>query len=246
MYSQLVEQCILNIPEKPIILQLSGWTQHSDRLAMREIAYQLGQQTGATFLAHPGDAHEGVDGDDESNPFLDKPTVSMPIAGASLPPSAHLPALISILPTLSRSTIVILDGFDLFSLHPRQSLLYCLLDTAQGCRASASSKGLAVIGVTSRVDTINLLEKRVKSRFSGRIFRTAPPRKLGGWVKLTKAVLEANVGDIDQEENTSEEWRSLWNLAIEGFLDDKAVSNALNETFSITRDVRMLNKMLVS
>lgn len=216
---------------------------------MREIAYQLGQQTGSTFLTHSGDPPEGVDGDDaddESNPFLDKSTNLMHISGQSLPPSAHLPALISILPTLSRPTIVLLDGFDLFSLHPRQSLLYCLLDTAQSCRASASNKGLAVIGVTSRVDTINLLEKRVKSRFSGRILRTAPPRKLEDWVRLAKVVFEVNISDIDQEEDHREEWKLLWNTAVKGFLGDQTVSNALNETFSITRDVRMLNKLLVS
>jgi origin recognition complex subunit 4 len=217
---------------------------------MREIAYQLGQQTGTSFLASPDDVPEGMDdegaNDDESNPFLDKPTTSTSISGPSLPPSSHLPALISILPTLPRSTVVILDGFDLFSLHPRQSLLYCLLDTAQSCRASAGSKGLAVIGITSRIDTINLLEKRVKSRFSGRILRTAPPRKLEDWVKLAKATLTSDITDIHEDKDHNEEWRLIWDMAMDRFFSDKAVSNTLNETFSITRDVRMLSRMLVS
>ena len=37
------------LPERPIVVRLSGWAQHNDRLAMREIAYQLTQQTGTSF-----------------------------------------------------------------------------------------------------------------------------------------------------------------------------------------------------
>ncbi|KAF9457011.1 origin recognition complex subunit 4 C-terminus-domain-containing protein [Collybia nuda] len=247
--TRLVERCLLNIPNKPIILRLSGWTQHSDRLAMREIAHQLNQQTGTTIFVHPDDVPRNIDNDypdRELNPFLDKSVSSMLVSSASLPLSSHLPTLISALPTLPRPTIVILDGFDLFSLHPRQSLLYCLLDTAQSCHSGAKSRGLAVVGITTRVDTVNLLEKRVKSRFSGRILRTAPPQDLEGWIEVAKATLMPRVLDENQEKSYNEEWKSLWNMAIEKFLSDRSVTKALNETFSITRDIRMLNKIMAS
>lgn len=234
-------------------MRLSGWTQHSDRLAMREIAYQLNQQTGDSFLC---EADQTLDSEDaqnagmyeEPNPFLDSSNIPVP-SGVSLLPSSHLPALISVLPTLSRPTVVILDGFDLFALHPRQSLLYCLLDTAQNCRANAGSKGLAVIGITSRIDTINTLEKRVKSRFSGRMIRTAPPRKLENWTRSVQNALSSasrNEDDRACEVGTAEEWNTLWAEATKRFMDDPSVIKILHETFSITQDIRTLNRMLVS
>jgi origin recognition complex subunit 4 len=212
---------------------------------MREIAYQLGQQTGNCFLSQKKDLEQDADNDDEHNPFLETSPNS---SNVSLPPPSQLPGLISLLPTLSQSTIIILDGFDLFALHPRQSLLYCLLDTAQSCRAGTQSKGLAVIGITSRMDTINILEKRVKSRFSGRMIRTAPPRRLRDWVKFVKTVLFADIKDIlegSTDQDAIREWRSLWEVTVQNFLTDNAVLNILDETFSITRDTRMLSRLLV-
>ncbi|KAG5652457.1 hypothetical protein H0H81_004953 [Sphagnurus paluster] len=246
--SRLVEQCILNFSGvNPIVIRLSGWTQYTDRLAMREIAYQLGQQTGTPFVLPSDDTTaDEVAGHDteEANPFLDAPTSSK----VSLPPSSHLPTLISVLPTLNRPTIVVLDGFDLFALHPRQSLLYCLLDTTQSCRAAAGTKGLAVIGITSRIDTITALEKRVKSRFSGRMLRTAHPRTLQVWQDITRTVLSSDI--VDYTGHLSEEdvieWQSLWDAVVDQFWGDHTVQTILNETFSVTRDIRMLTRMLLT
>lgn len=64
--------------------------------------------------------------------------------------------------SLPRPTIVILDAFDLFTTHARQALLYCLLDTVQSCRAGEGRKGVAVVGVTTRVVSAYL--RRLRSR----------------------------------------------------------------------------------
>jgi origin recognition complex subunit 4 len=162
----------------------------------------------------------------------------------TLPSSSQLLALISVLPTLSKSVIVILDGFDLFALHPRQSLLYCLLDAVQSCHAQ--SKGLAVIGITSHVDPISLLEKRVKSRFSGRVIRTGSPRRLHGWLKIVKTVLSSDIShmsDTSAGDDCITEWTSLWEAE---FLEDNTVLNIFNEVFSVTRDIGMLKGILVN
>ncbi|KAF5388236.1 hypothetical protein D9615_000436 [Tricholomella constricta] len=247
--SRLVEECISNVSgDNPLVLRLSGWTQHSDRLAMREIAYQLGQQTGTSYLADGTslDVAAAEHDVEEANPFLDVP----PSTTMSVPPSSHLPALISVLPTLGRPSIVVLDGFDLFALHPRQSLLYCLLDTAQSCRAAAGAKGLAIIGITSRIDTITMLEKRVKSRFSGRMLRTAPPCTVQSWEKIATAVLSSDITEVmeghPEEEDVIAEWNGIWDAQVEQFLTDKSVQTVMNETFSVTRDVRMLSRILLS
>jgi origin recognition complex subunit 4 len=156
----------------------------------------------------------------------------------ALPPS-HLPTLISSLPTLGRPIIVVLDAFDLFAEHGRQALLYCLLDTAQSCRAGTDTMGLAVVGVTARVDTLNLLEKRVKSRFSGRMLRTAGPRSTEGWSELVSGAM------LSPMRSPNDEWSELWNKAVKRFLMDRAVREMFEETFGLVRDVRKLCQILV-
>ncbi|CCM01574.1 uncharacterized protein FIBRA_03634 [Fibroporia radiculosa] len=235
--SRLIEQAIISVPENPIVIRLSGHAQQNDRQAIREIARQLTQQTGSSFL--PAEEEAEVHGafTDPENPFLDSPDATA--NAIALPAPAHLLALISMVPTLPRATIVVIDAFDQFATHARQSLLYCLLDTAQSCRVGKGHKGLAVVGVTTRVDTINLLEKRVKSRFSGRMLRTACPARLSYWTELARAILTTPL-DVDDDD----EWGPLWVSAVDDFLRQNAVVEVLQETFALTRDVQTLRRIL--
>jgi origin recognition complex subunit 4 len=218
------------LDQKSIVIRLSGHTESNDRLALREIARQLSLQTGKSYLV---DVNADDDPDGDGNPFLD-------IApGITIPPPSHLPALISVLTTLSRPVVVILDAFDLFALHARQALLYCLLDTAQSCRVGQGNNGITVIGVTTRIDTINLLEKRVKSRFSGRMLRTAAPTEFSFWMKHVERVFRTSF------ESSEEEWEPLWSLAVDSFLVDRKVLEQFQETVAITRDIRVLQRILV-
>jgi origin recognition complex subunit 4 len=245
--AQLIEVCIDNLKAKPIVLRLNGWLQSTDRHALREIGFQLLQQTGLSMLEDseniPSNSHDEKATEDDDNPFLDSSNAQPPGSPISLPPSSHLHTLIPILSTLDRPVIVVLDAFDLFALHPRQSLLYCLLDTVQNCPASSGNRGIAVIGITNRVDTIQLLEKRVKSRFSGRTIRTAPPNTLASWSELARDILHTPA--LDYKDDFEEDWKERWTASVDKLLDDKAFSNVLNETFSITRDVRTLVRILV-
>lgn len=63
----------------------------------------------------------------------------------------------------SRPVFIVIDNFDLFARRTRQSLLYSLLDLIQSTHVH-----IAVIGLTTRTDCVDLLEKRLKSRFSAR------------------------------------------------------------------------------
>lgn len=71
---------------------------------------------------------------------------------------------------LAHMTIIfVLDEFDLFA-QGKQRLLYSLLDAMQTLTSQA-----VVIGVSCRVDADQLLEKRVRSRFSHRKLLFFPP-----------------------------------------------------------------------
>jgi len=71
-----------------------------------------------------------------------------------------------------RSVVFVLEDFDLFAHRPKQTLLYAVMDLLQQTQVQA-----AVVGVTCRHDAAELLEKRVKSRFSS---RTDPAGAAGG------------------------------------------------------------------
>ena len=71
--------------------------------------------------------------------------------------------MLPIVTSLGPGLLVVLDEFDLFAHSGKQSLLYTLFDTAQ-----AGSTPLSIVGITSRFDAEDLLEKRVLSRFSRR------------------------------------------------------------------------------
>ncbi|GAB2268504.1 origin recognition complex subunit 4 [Dionaea muscipula] len=73
---------------------------------------------------------------------------------------------------LAHKTIIfVLDEFDLFA-QGKQRLLYSLLDAMQSVTSQA-----AVIGISCRLDADQLLEKRVRSRFSHRKLLFPPPSK---------------------------------------------------------------------
>lgn len=241
-----MESCVQNLAIKPIILRLNGWVQTTDKQALREIATQLLHQTGSHFVSDAERPDPTFDDDDDSNPFLEEPQINQDTQARQsvrLPPSSQLHALIPVLLTLKRPVIVILDAFDLFALHPRQSLLYCLLDNVQSCRSTPGNQGIAVIGITSRFDTIQLLEKRVKSRFSGRIIRTAPPNDFEHWLSIAKNVLLVPIAL--QEEISYKEWREKWSSSVENFLSDSKVLGLFRESFEISKDAKVLIRLLV-
>ncbi|KAL0372666.1 UNVERIFIED_CONTAM: Origin of replication complex subunit [Sesamum calycinum] len=73
---------------------------------------------------------------------------------------------------LAHKTIVfVLDEFDLFT-QGKQRLLYSLLDAMQSITSQA-----VVVGVSCRLDADQLLEKRVRSRFSHRKLLFLPPSR---------------------------------------------------------------------
>ncbi|KAH9482663.1 Origin recognition complex subunit 4 [Psilocybe cubensis] len=247
--SAILEDCLQNLPSKPIIIRLSGWVQSTDRHAIREIAIQLLQQTGSALFSDivndPTNPATDTNQDDD-NPFLithDQPNEESAFSTTSLPPASHLHSLIPALLTLKQPVVVILDAFDLFASHPRQSLLYCLLDTVQNCRASAESRGIAVIGVTSRLDTIQLLEKRVKSRFSGRTIRTAPSSGFDVCLSYVRVSLQSSAPDNTSLGQT--EWNQLWDAHVENFLANNEVLGILKETYSVTRELKVIARILM-
>ncbi len=147
----IVEQALRDVGQQYTedfhVIRLNGFLHTDDKLALRDIWIQLGKD--------------------------------MSVANDALGKN-HADSLSSLLALLSHATeagqvaksvIFIMEEFDLFASHPRQTLLYNLFDVAQSQAAP-----IAVIGLTTKIDVTESLEKRVKSRFSHRHINIEPPQ----------------------------------------------------------------------
>jgi len=197
-------------------IHLSGFLQTDDRLALREIWRQLGREMNVdetetedvagsyadtmasllSLLSHPDELAIDNLEDGTIDPQMLESTDLGAVNGEQ---------------KTSKSIVFILDEFDLFTTHPRQTLLYNLFDIAQSRKAP-----IAVIGCSTRMDVIECLEKRVKSRFSHRWLLIPGCKNLVEWEASVKDVLTFSVEgqDVLKRSKEEEQWAEKWNKYI--------------------------------
>ncbi|EGU12890.1 Origin recognition complex subunit 4 [Rhodotorula toruloides ATCC 204091] len=115
------------------------------------------------------------------------------------------------------------------------SFLYCLLDIVQGNRRRG---GVAVVGVSSRVDCLSLLEKRVRSRCQSHVLQLIPPSSFSAFTDLAKRLLRSDEEAWKEkrgEEGT--EWAERWNAEVERFLKEKKVVDYFTRMWQIYGNV---------
>lgn len=159
----------------------------------------------------------------------------------------------------SKSIIFILDDFDLFCAHHNQTLLYNLFDVAQSAQAP-----ICVVGLTYRLDVIELLEKRVKSRFSHRQVFLHPKSDPMLWIDKLKRLLkfpkEENVkvekpnvsnkmlgfvrnAHDPKRYTVSKDYQKDWNQQVEKLFKNKGVLSCFDTLFSLDTTVTTLKNV---
>nr|XP_034338090.1 origin recognition complex subunit 4 [Crassostrea gigas] len=134
----------------------------------------------------------------------------------------------------SKPILFLLDEFDLFAHHKNQTLLYNLFDVAQSAQAP-----ICVVGITCRLDVIELLEKRVKSRFSHRQIHLFNSQTFEDFIVIFKKLLCLDVNFPDQK------FAESWNLQVEQLAKDPTITDILRQQFEFTKDVRALQQLLM-
>ncbi|KAF9437902.1 origin recognition complex subunit 4 [Entomortierella beljakovae] len=199
-----------------MVIHLNGLVQTDDRMALKEIMRQLSRE---------GEAEMG----DSNTSFADS-----------------LPSLLSFLKSGTKDQypiIFILDEFDLFAQHTKQSLLYNLFDVAQ-----SADWPIAVIGITCRMDALELLEKRVKSRFSHRQYYTFPPSSFHDYLEICEGALLISPADLelDTKDGTligsdvqeKEKFIKEFNHRVKILLEDNSFAKIIQRIFDLMKDVR--------
>ncbi|TRZ01022.1 hypothetical protein DNTS_016668 [Danionella cerebrum] len=133
----------------------------------------------------------------------------------------------------SRPVVFVLDEFDLFAHHKNQTLLYNLLDVSQSAQTP-----VAVLGLTCRLDVLELLEKRVKSRFSHRQIHLFSSLTFPQYVDVVRGQLSLTQ-DFPQPTFSSQ-----WNKSISKLCEDKSVLDILKRNFNTSKDFRSLQSLL--
>ncbi|RHZ46183.1 origin recognition complex subunit 4 [Aspergillus thermomutatus] len=206
------------------VVRLNGFLHTDDRLALREMWRQLGRET---------DTEEEAG---KVSTYAD--TMATLLALLSHPEELFGPSGNPKAVTAAKSIIIILDEFDLFATHPRQTLLYNLFDIAQARKAP-----IAVLGLTTKVDVTEMLEKRVKSRFSHRYVYVPLPRSFETFSEICFAAL--NLEDSEKpflfDTVDSEKWNRLldgWRIYLQGLWADESFNHHLQRIYHQTKSVK--------
>ncbi|KAL4807062.1 origin recognition complex subunit 4 C-terminus-domain-containing protein [Aspergillus unguis] len=214
------------------VVRLNGFLHTDDRLALREIWRQLGRET------------ETEEEAGKVTSYAD--TMATLLALLSHPEELHGTSNQDGA-TTAKSIVIVLDEFDLFVTHPRQTLLYNLFDIAQARKAP-----LAVLGVTTKVDVTEMLEKRVKSRFSHRSVYVPLPRTFEIFSEACHAGLDLDLEDkseldafkLNADEQLivkSNSWREAldgWRGYLQGLWADPAFQTHLRRIYHQTKSVK--------
>ncbi|GAA5897150.1 hypothetical protein JCM6882_001804 [Rhodosporidiobolus microsporus] len=214
-------------------VRLSGLVHTTDRLALRSIAMQLQQQ------GFGGGDFDIDEGDFSSNSATMTTLLRLlePSSSTAASSSSSASAANSTSSAKSKPLILVVDEFDLFAQHPRQSFLYCLLDIVQGNRRRG---GVAVVGVSSRVDCLSLLEKRVRSRCQSHVLQIMPPSSLSAFTSLGQRLMRADERAWELERGSGPEgkqWAKRWNEEVERFWALKRVKEYMERVWMVHGNV---------
>ncbi|XP_018007096.2 origin recognition complex subunit 4, partial [Hyalella azteca] len=134
----------------------------------------------------------------------------------------------------SKSVVFILEEFDLFCHHRNQTLLYNLFDVAQSAQSP-----VCVIGLTCRLDVVELLEKRVRSRFSHRQVHLKP-QSLEQYCEIARQLLTLSSCPEISQKSVRE-----WNKGVEEVLSADNSQESLHQMYDLSADMASLKQLLV-
>jgi Cdc6-like AAA superfamily ATPase len=133
------------------------------------------------------------------------------------------------------TVIVALDEFETFCVSNRQSFLYSILD---GLHEPAAN--IIIVACSTRIDALDLLEKRVRSRFSGKVFFVSP-------FSFTPVLIQDILTDrLTLAESKADSLQlsvsqiKRWNIQMTNWLQDPQIEDILAKVIAATCSIRML------
>ncbi|XP_028397780.1 origin recognition complex subunit 4-like [Dendronephthya gigantea] len=132
-----------------------------------------------------------------------------------------------------RPILFILDEFDLFIFHKNQTLLYNLFDISQ-----SAQNPVLVIGLTCRLDIVEHLEKRVKSRFSHRQIHFFNDFVFGDYIDIFRSIVAV------PPKFSNKTTARIWNKNVEALCEDSNFRDILYENYCYNKSIRGLHALM--
>ncbi|XP_033096463.1 origin recognition complex subunit 4-like [Anneissia japonica] len=129
----------------------------------------------------------------------------------------------------SKPVLFILDEFDLFAHHRNQTLLYNLFDICQSAQTP-----IVVIGLTCRLDVVELLEKRVKSRFSHRQIHVFNTLTFDQFMQVAEKKLQLPKDFKDKS------FMKQWHENVKMAFQDKTILDVMKKHYEVHKDIHSL------
>lgn len=134
----------------------------------------------------------------------------------------------------SQSILFVMEEFDLFAHHKNQTLLYNLFDISQSAQTP-----ITVIGITCRLDVVELLEKRVKSRFSHRQIHLFHSLSFEQTCEICVNALSL------PKTFANKKFCNEWNAHVKEFMDESVVQTTLKHKFELDRSIRSMYSLML-
>lgn len=221
----VVNRALSNLRERYgklfITIKLNALLHTDDNLAFREIARQLDLNTSGT--------------DDRTRTFEQR-AISDTVTNVLLALDSNASPNKSDEDFKSSTPVVfIIDEIEMFTASNKQTLLYNLFELSQ-----SSKIPIGVIGVGTKFTTRELLEKRVRSRFSQRIITTQLPTSVEDFWASAKLSLKVHSSAMSQFKDVS--YPTQWNQNIdEAFDRPSKLARVVYKIFFSTKSYKDLN-----
>ena len=135
--------------------------------------------------------------------------------------------------------VFVLEEFDLFTKHKSQLLLYTILNTIQ-----TSTSPMCLVGETCRLDVLDLLEKRVKSRFSHRQIYLFNEYSCDEYLDLAKDMFIELYGKANGGFGGKNEAKNVANYA-EIVFGNERIKQLLRRQFDLDKSMPTLKRLLL-
>jgi len=193
------------------VVRLNGFVHTDDKIALRDIWHQLGREM-------------EMEDDMLVKNYADTLTTLLALLSHPADMGQETTGV------TAKSIIFIIDEFDLFASHPRQTLLYNLFDIAQSRKAP-----IAVLGLTTRLDVAESLEKRVKSRFSHRSVYLPRAKNFAIFRSTCQSILTLSASSTTADLGPS---LHAWNSTIHTLFDTQPAFTAhLQKIYTTTKSI---------
>ncbi|KAF3988389.1 hypothetical protein FT663_00834 [Candidozyma haemuli var. vulneris] len=206
-----------------ITIKLNAFLHTDDNLAFREIARQL-------------DVNSNSGSSEDNTRTFEQRAISDTVANVLMALDSNASPDRSEEDLKSSTPVVfIIDEIEEFTASKKQTLLYNLFELSQ-----SSKIPIGVIGVGTKFTTRELLEKRVRSRFSQRIITTHLPSSIEQFWENAKLSLQVHVSAMDKFKD--KQYPLQWNHKInDAFSQPTKLARTVYKIFFSTKSYMDLN-----